>query len=155
MLLRRSYLHCNSVRQETDMYIISNYGLQTCPVWYHSVARTWSTTRSSVGALTNLRSFLPGIFLSFPGILVRLRLIIPDRGDAHPRVTGCSSVHKAFLSLEDARGYMKKKGVTAPKEVIKDGAGSTTPVRDSQAFYAVAHGRNTGIYPYWQYERPR
>ncbi len=85
---------------------------------------------------------------------MRLRLIIPDRGDAHPRVTGCSSVHKAFLTLEDALGYMKRKGVTAPKAVIKEGAGSTTPVRDSQAFYAVAHGRKPGIYPYWQYERP-
>ena len=79
--------------------------------------------------------------------LVRLRLIISDRGDAHPRVTGCASVQKAFLTLEDARGYMTKKGVTAPKEVIKNGAGSTTPVSDSEAFYAVAHGRKPGIYP--------
>ncbi|KAL3421822.1 hypothetical protein PVAG01_05978 [Phlyctema vagabunda] len=75
--------------------------------------------------------------------------IFSSWGDAHPRVTGCSSVHKAFLTLEDALGYMKRNGVTAPKVVIKEGAGSTTPVRDSQAFYAVAHGRKPGIYPYW------
>jgi hypothetical protein len=39
--------------------------------------------------------------------------------------------------------------VTEPEEVIKDGAGETTPLRDSQAFYAVAHGKRLGIYPYW------
>lgn len=81
--------------------------------------------------------------------MVRKRLIIFDRGDAHPRVTGCSSGLKAFVTLEDAREYMKRKGVTEPKEVIKDGAGETTPLRDDQAFYAVAHGRKPGIYPYW------
>jgi len=49
---------------------------------------------------------------------------------------------------------MKRKGVTGPKEVIKDGAGETTPLRDSQAFYAVAHGKRPDIYPYWYYEFP-
>ncbi|KAG9235622.1 hypothetical protein BJ875DRAFT_503914 [Amylocarpus encephaloides] len=75
--------------------------------------------------------------------------IFSSWGDAHPRVTGCSSVHKAFVALEDAREYTKSKGVKEPKEVIKDGAGETTPPRGSQAFYAVAHGRKPGIYPYW------
>jgi hypothetical protein len=64
-------------------------------------------------------------------------------------VTGCSSVHEAFFTLEDAREYMKRKGVTEHKEVIKDGAGETTPVRDSQAFYAVAYGKQPDIYPFW------
>lgn len=64
-------------------------------------------------------------------------------------MTGCPSAHGAFLTIEDAREYMQRKGVTEPKEVIKDGAGETTPLRDSQAFYAVAHGKRPGIYPYW------
>ena len=64
-------------------------------------------------------------------------------------MTGCPSVHEGFFTIEDAREYMKRKGVTEPKEVIKDGAGETTPLRASQAFYAVAHGKRPGIYPYW------
>lgn len=76
-----------------------------------------------MGALTNLRSFRPGTFLS--DLVVRKRLIAFVRRDAHPRVTGCSSVHEAFFTLEDVREDMKRKGVTEPKEVIKDGAGET------------------------------
>jgi viroplasmin and RNaseH domain-containing protein len=75
--------------------------------------------------------------------------LLSDRGDAHPRVTGCPSVHKSFFAIQDARAYMNRNRVTEPKEVIKDGAGETTPLRDSQAFYAVAHGKQPGIYPYW------
>ena len=41
-----------------------------------------------------------------------------------------------------------------PKEVIKKGAGSTSPLRNSQAFYAVANGMTPGIHQYWQYEKP-
>ena len=44
---------------------------------------------------------------------------------------------------------MNSKEVAKPKEVIKDGAGQTTPLGDSEAFYAVAHGKRPGIYPYW------
>ena len=51
--------------------------------------------------------------------------------------------------FEDARAYMNKNGVTEPKEVIKDGVGETTPLRNNQAFYAVAHGNRPGIYPDW------
>jgi viroplasmin and RNaseH domain-containing protein len=58
-------------------------------------------------------------------------------------------VYKAFVTLEDAQEYMKEREVTEPKEVIKVGAGETTPLRGSQAFYAVAHGRKPDIYPYW------
>ena len=64
-------------------------------------------------------------------------------------MTGCAAVHEGFFTIEDAREYMKRNGVMEPKEVIKDGAGETTPLRDSQAFYAVAHGKRPGIHPYW------
>lgn len=49
---------------------------------------------------------------------------------------------------------MNSEGVTEPQEVIKDGAGETTPVRGMQAYYAVANGKQHGIYPFWQYEFP-
>lgn len=80
--------------------------------------------------------------------------MLSDRGDAHPRVTGCPSKHESFFTIEDARAYMNRNGVTEPKEAIKDGAGETTPLRGSVAFYAVAHGKRPGIYTYWQYEFP-
>ena len=69
-------------------------------------------------------------------------------------MTGCPSEHKGFFTIEDARAYMNRHGVTKPKEVIKDGAGDTTPLRDREAFYAVAHGKQPGIYSYWKYEFP-
>jgi viroplasmin and RNaseH domain-containing protein len=50
---------------------------------------------------------------------------------------------------------MKERGVTKPKEIIKDGAGDTTPTWNSKAFYAVANGTRPGIYSYWQYEFPQ
>jgi viroplasmin and RNaseH domain-containing protein len=61
-------------------------------------------------------------------------------------------VYKSFVTIEEAREYMKKNGVMNPKEIIKDGVGSTTPLWGSDAFYAVANGRKPGIYPYFQYE---
>jgi viroplasmin and RNaseH domain-containing protein len=64
-------------------------------------------------------------------------------------VTGCHSVHKSFFTIEDARKYMEGKGVAKPKEVIKDGAGSTTPLKGTQAFYAVANGKQHGVHTYW------
>ena len=51
--------------------------------------------------------------------------------------------------IEDARAYMNEKGVTEYEEVIKDGAGETTPLQGGQVFYAVAHGEHPGIYRYW------
>lgn len=89
-------------------------------------------------------------FLSY--IVMMNRLITSNRGDAHPRVTGCPSEHKAFVTIEDARLYMKKKGVMKAKEVIKKGAGETTPLKGDLPFYAVAHGKHPGIYPNWQYD---
>jgi len=73
-----------------------------------------------------------------------------SRGDAHPRAIGCRSDHKAFLTLDEAREYMNKKGVTLYDEVIKEGAGKTTPLRQCEAFYAVANGNKPGIYPYYK-----
>jgi uncharacterized protein (DUF433 family) len=64
------------------------------------------------------------------------------RGDAHPRVTGCKADHGAFPTIEEARGFMKRRGVTEHKEVFKEGAGETAPLLGSQAFYAVADGKN-------------
>lgn len=71
------------------------------------------------------------------------------RGDAHPRVTGCSNRHKGFLTIEEARKYMAKHGVAEYDEVIKDMSVDTTPKRMSMAYYAVAFGRDPGIYPEW------
>jgi viroplasmin and RNaseH domain-containing protein len=81
-------------------------------------------------------------------IAARHRLIV-DRGDAHPRVTGCASIHKSFVTIEEAREYMKKNEIINPKEIIKGGVGTTTPRWGSDAFYAVAHGREIGIYRYF------
>lgn len=71
------------------------------------------------------------------------------RGDAHPRVTGCKSKHKGFDNLQKAKDYMENNGAKQPKPVIKEGAGETTPLPGNEAFYAVANGRNLGIYPYY------
>ncbi|KAK4103556.1 hypothetical protein N658DRAFT_494048 [Parathielavia hyrcaniae] len=78
--------------------------------------------------------------------------IFSSWGDAHPRVTGCRSVHKSFDTIEEAREYMKKMGATRPQEIIKDGAGDTTPTWNSEAFYAVANGTRPGVYLYWHGE---
>lgn len=67
------------------------------------------------------------------------------RGDAHPRVTGCTSLQSAFETLGEARAYMKKMGATQIKEVIKVDAGETAPL-NGNGFYAVANGVNPGIY---------
>ena len=102
-------------------------------------------------ALMNLRSFLPGKPIRCDE---ENRLFTFDRGDAHPRVTGCRAKHAAFTTLEKAREYMSKNGVVEPKEVIKDGAGETTPILNSGVFYAIAHGKRPGIYKNWEYESP-
>jgi hypothetical protein len=59
----------------------------------------------------------------------------------HPGVTGCPTKHAAFTMIVAARAYIHKNGVVEPKEVIKEGAGETTPILNSEAFYAVAHGK--------------
>ena len=65
-------------------------------------------------------------------------------------MTGCAGAkHKGFENIEEAREYMKENGVAEPKEVIKEGAGDTTPVLGSKAFYAVAYGEPSGIQSYW------
>ncbi|KAB8077674.1 hypothetical protein BDV29DRAFT_167919 [Aspergillus leporis] len=71
--------------------------------------------------------------------------IFSSWGDAHPRVTGCTSLHGAFETLEDARAYMKRMGATQAKEVMKVDAGETAPLNGNR-FYAVANGVNPGIY---------
>lgn len=72
------------------------------------------------------------------------------RGDAHPRVTGCKAVMKGFTSIEEARQYMKEKGVSECKEVIKETALNTTPTNNSRAYYAVAYGSvRPGIKSFW------
>ncbi|KAF2180400.1 hypothetical protein K469DRAFT_592652, partial [Zopfia rhizophila CBS 207.26] len=58
-------------------------------------------------------------------------------GDAHPRVTGCPAVHEGFFTIEEAREYMTRKGVSKYKEVIKNTALETTPERSSMVYYAV------------------
>ena len=70
------------------------------------------------------------------------------RGDAHPRVTGCHAVHKAFRTIVDARAYMEKNKIFNFKEVIKSRE-DTTPEVDTAAYYAVAHGAKPGIHEKW------
>ena len=108
--------------------------------------RIRSTTPSSVGASMSLRSSHLGILREIGD--GRHRANYFDRGDAHPRVTGCPAVHEAFHTIEDARLYMMKKGIYKPKEVIKSTA-DTTPERNSTAHYAVAHRANPGIRRVW------
>ncbi|KAF1850581.1 uncharacterized protein K460DRAFT_412268 [Cucurbitaria berberidis CBS 394.84] len=75
--------------------------------------------------------------------------IFSSWGDAHPRVTGCKAEFKGFVSIQEARDYMERKGFAGWKEIIKDTALETTPARNSMAYYAVAHGANPGIRDFW------
>lgn len=43
---------------------------------------------------------------------------------------------------------MEEMGANNVNEVIKRGAGETTPL-NGKGFYAVANGRNPGIYPFY------
>lgn len=63
-------------------------------------------------------------------------------------MTGCHAELEAFYEFDEARAYLKEKKVMAPKVILKDGAGETTPLPGSKAFYAVANGRKPGIYEY-------
>jgi hypothetical protein len=44
---------------------------------------------------------------------------------------------------------MERMGATNVKEVVKSGAGETTPL-GGNGFYAVANGANPGIYHFYQ-----
>lgn len=44
---------------------------------------------------------------------------------------------------------MESWGVKDHDEVIKVGAGETTPVKKKHAYYAVANGNQIGIYKDW------
>ncbi|KAK1622344.1 hypothetical protein BDP81DRAFT_441497 [Colletotrichum phormii] len=70
--------------------------------------------------------------------------------DAHPRVTGCSAVFKGFSSLQKALDYMEGLKVLAPRRMIREGAEASTPDGKSDGYYAVANGRNPGVYQYWR-----
>lgn len=90
----------------------------------------------------NLQYFHHGTILSeITGMIDPNR---SGRGDAHPRVTGCTSLQGAFETLGEARAYMKKMGATQAKEVIKVDAGDTAPL-NGNGFYAVANGVKPGI----------
>ena len=65
-------------------------------------------------------------------------------------MTGCKAVVKGFTDIEEARKYMKDKGVSECKEVIKKTALNTTPDNNSTAYYAVAYGSaRPGIKSFW------
>lgn len=54
-----------------------------------------------------------------------------------------------LYTIEDARTYMKENGAAGCKEIIKDGAGKTTPL-NGEGFYAVANRVKPGIYRLYQ-----
>ncbi|KAF2135166.1 uncharacterized protein K452DRAFT_293426 [Aplosporella prunicola CBS 121167] len=72
--------------------------------------------------------------------------IFSSWGSVHPLVTGCRSVHQGFPTLEEAKQYMRKKGIESFKECIQEGAGNTTPIRGQECYFAVANGVRPGIY---------
>ncbi|EER42385.1 conserved hypothetical protein [Histoplasma capsulatum var. duboisii H88] len=41
--------------------------------------------------------------------------IFSSSGDAHPRVTGCNADFRGCVTIEEAREFMKIRGVTEPK----------------------------------------
>jgi len=53
------------------------------------------------------------------------------------------------LTLEEAQEYMQEHKVEQYKYVIKEGAGTTSPIKGRDAYYAVANGRKPGIYQYY------
>jgi viroplasmin and RNaseH domain-containing protein len=71
------------------------------------------------------------------------------RGDVHPRVTNCKAVFKSFHTLDEARTFMKSKGVSTHKEVIKQTALNTAPRRCSNVYYGVANGADPGVRKVW------
>jgi hypothetical protein len=66
--------------------------------------------RSFLVALMNLQSSPHG---KLPPRLVEIYCTnLIERGEAHPRVTGCKAIYKIFLELESARKYMTDNGVS-------------------------------------------
>ncbi|KAJ6125955.1 hypothetical protein N7471_010448 [Penicillium samsonianum] len=64
-------------------------------------------------------------------------------------MTGCRSQSKSCYTLQEAGTYMESVGASDAQEVLKSGAGETTPL-GGNGFYAVANGANPGIYPFYQ-----
>ena len=96
----------------------------------------------------------PTIFTSWYSILYQHTPLETDwqstnRGDAHPRVTGCSNLFKGVRTLEEACEYMETHGIYHYRKEIKQTALDTTPRNQKDGFYAVANGKNPGIYPIW------
>jgi viroplasmin and RNaseH domain-containing protein len=72
------------------------------------------------------------------------------RGDVHPLVNGFpQALFAGFLTLEEAQEHMQEHKVEQYKYVIKEGAGTTSPIKGRDAYYAVANGRKPGIYQYY------
>ena len=72
-----------------------------------------------------------------------------NRGDVHPRVTNCRSLYKGFPTLKAACKYMEEHGICNYTKDTKQTALDTTPRNQKDGFYAVANGKNPGIYPIW------
>lgn len=73
-----------------------------------------------------------------------------SRGDAHPRVIGCNSKHKAFFTLDEAKEYMNENEITTYDEVIKEGAGETTPLWQDKAFLCRCERKQARLVPVLQ-----
>lgn len=80
---------------------------------------------------------------------LRCTVLIDDRGDAHPRVTGCDSKHQSFKTIEEAQNWMETEGVKQFKLAIKDREEGSTPSTENQTFYAVANGKEPRITASW------
>lgn len=98
------------------------------------------------------------VILLSPVLQIQVLSNLNRRGDAQPRVTGCTSKYKSCYTLQEARTYMEEMGVIKAKEIIKSEAGETTPL-DGNGFYAVANRAKPGIYPFYRqvfpYNLPR
>ncbi|KAJ5661099.1 uncharacterized protein N7484_000471 [Penicillium longicatenatum] len=72
------------------------------------------------------------------------------RGRAHPRITGYDD-HKCtgHATLQEARSWMKEKGVAEPKEIITSEEEKTGPI-GGKGFYAVANGGTPEIYEFYR-----
>ena len=74
------------------------------------------------------------------------------RAKAHVRTTGYSSkrvvLFRGFYNLQAAETFMIENCGSHYKVDIKSEDEQTTPEITASAYYAVANGRNPGIYPY-------
>ena len=74
------------------------------------------------------------------------------RAVAHPLVSGHShAVVKKFSSLEEAEAFLESYGWPWGSHHIHNSGPTAiqTPVGRKQRYYAVAHGRNAGIFLSW------